>query len=65
MALGLGRLALAPSAFWAMTPRELSAACIGLGLGATAPADGAPPSRAHLADLLTRFPDAPRAPDAP
>jgi uncharacterized phage protein (TIGR02216 family) len=26
MAFGLGRLRLAPSAFWSMTPRELAAA---------------------------------------
>ena len=30
MAMGLGVLRLAPTAFWAMTPRELQAACEGL-----------------------------------
>ncbi|NLH81860.1 MAG: phage tail assembly chaperone [Phyllobacteriaceae bacterium] len=41
---------LAPAAFWAMTPRELSAA---LGRGRTA----SRLDRAGLDDLMRRFPD--------
>lgn len=53
MRLGLGILRLAPESFWAMTPRELSAAAAGL----TGPTRTAAPSRDRLADLLKQFPD--------
>lgn len=56
MAAGLGLLRLSPRDFWAMTPREFAAAMTGLGGGGAATA--APPSRADLSRLLTRFPDA-------
>ena len=51
MAFGLGRLGLAPDAFWRMTPRELAAAA-GLAGPARAPLD-----RARLDALMVRFPD--------
>ena len=52
MALGFGRLRLSSADFWAMTPRELSAAIEGVfGAG------GAPPDRAMLDELMSRFPD--------
>lgn len=51
MAFGLGRLRLAPQAFWAMTPRELAAA-----MSAFAPPISAP-ERSALAELMNRFPD--------
>jgi len=50
MRVGLGRLRLAPDAFWAMSPAEFSAAS-GAASGA------APLGRAGLATLMTRFPD--------
>ncbi len=50
MAFGLGRLRLAPSAFWAMTPRELAAA-------ASAFARPAAPTPDDLAALIACFPD--------
>ncbi len=54
MSFGLGTLGLPPSAFWAMTPRELQAAMRGvLGPGSRQHA----PSQAELAALLERFPD--------
>lgn len=49
MAHGLGTLRLAPTAFWALTPREL--ACLLPETGA------APPSRAALAQLMAAHPD--------
>ncbi|MFD2237048.1 rcc01693 family protein [Aureimonas populi] len=52
MALGLGRLRLAPRDFWTMTPRELARAM--------APFTGpvaAPPTREALHALMRRFPD--------
>ncbi|QPC41991.1 phage tail assembly chaperone [Kaustia mangrovi] len=54
MGAGLGALRLAPPVFWAMTPRELMVALHGAGL-----ADGgaAPPARADLDALMSRFPD--------
>ena len=52
MAIGFGRLRLASRDFWAMTPRELAAAVEGA-FGRTA----APPDRAMLDRLMTRFPD--------
>lgn len=58
MALGLGRLRLAPEAFWAMTPREFAAAA----------GVGAPRGRCRRADLLrllARFPDDIRAAPSP
>jgi uncharacterized phage protein (TIGR02216 family) len=53
MALGLGTLRLTPAVFWSMTPKELAAALHPL-LSATA---SAPPPRAALAALMTRYPD--------
>jgi uncharacterized phage protein (TIGR02216 family) len=54
MALGLGLLGLAPSAFWAMTPKELEAAMRGrVGV----PHVTEPLSRAELAGLMDQFPD--------
>lgn len=52
MAFGLGRLRLAPSHFWAMTPRELAAAA-GMGLAGA----GERLSRAAFDGLVARFPD--------
>ncbi len=52
MAFGLGRLALAPDAFWRMTPRELARAMEAV-LGPTR----APLGRPDLAALMARFPD--------
>lgn len=53
MALGLGALRLSPSEFWAMTPRELTAA-----LGPFAPSAAIDaPARADLDALMARFPD--------
>jgi uncharacterized phage protein (TIGR02216 family) len=53
MRAGLGRLRLAPGDFWAMTPRELSAALEGaFGLSGA----GAP-TRSEVAELMRRFPD--------
>ncbi len=52
MAFGLGRLALPPSVFWTMTPREIAAAVAGV--FGRAPL---PPERADLAALMARFPD--------
>ena len=51
MAFGLGRLRLAPQAFWAMTPRELAAAMSAFALPISAP------ERSALAELMHRFPD--------
>lgn len=54
MAAGLGLLRLPPAQFWAMTPRELSAALRGrLGSG------DAPrfPGRDLLRNLMSRYPD--------
>jgi len=48
---GLGVLRLSPSAFWAMTPRELALAIRAV-TGAVAPM-----RRSELNDLMTRFPD--------
>ncbi|MGU3492747.1 rcc01693 family protein [Xanthobacteraceae bacterium A53D] len=52
MGFALGHLRLAPAAFWAMTPRELSAA-------ARAHHGPAVPAldRAGLGALMARFPD--------
>jgi uncharacterized phage protein (TIGR02216 family) len=52
MAFGLGQLKLAPRDFWAMTPKEIAAAIEGL-----AGIRPAPPARATLDDLMTRYPD--------
>ncbi len=48
---GLGVLRLSPSAFWAMTPRELALAIRAV-TGVAAPM-----RRSELDDLMTRFPD--------
>lgn len=58
MALGLGRLRLAPDIFWRMTLPELAAAARTLQPG------GAPPiTRAALERMMRRFPD--KMPDRP
>ncbi len=49
MRLAVTRWGLAPTAFWAMTPREL-AACL-------PPAAAGPLDRTALARLMARFPD--------
>ena len=55
MEAGLGTLRLAPSVFWAMTPRELDAALRGaLGFMARE----MPMGRGDLAALMAAFPDA-------
>jgi len=54
MAVGLGLLRLPPEAFWSMTMREFAAAASAL-LGP--PSSSAAPSRAGLANLMSRFPD--------
>ncbi len=53
MAAGLGFLRLPPSVFWAMTPRELSAALN----WRTARAAPTPLTRDALANLSARYPD--------
>lgn len=53
MGFGLGVLRLAPRDFWAMTPRELTAAHQGL----CGPPPPAPLGRARLAALMAQFPD--------
>jgi uncharacterized phage protein (TIGR02216 family) len=54
MAMGLGVLRLDPRAFWSMTPLEFAAAARAI----LPPAPGsALPTRAELADLMSRFPD--------
>ena len=52
MAFGLGRLKLAPQAFWAMTPREFAAA-----LRPYATGGGTAPDRAALTRMMALFPD--------
>ncbi len=53
MAAGLGLLRLPPTAFWAMTPKELAAA-----LGALhGPLRIDPPSRFELGRLMQAYPD--------
>ncbi len=55
MAVGLGRLRLAPDVLWAMTPKEYAAA-----VSALNPRRGAAaPSRNILAALMAAFPDQP------
>lgn len=50
MALGFGRLGLAPEVFWSLTPRELAALL--------SPGDGhRPPARADLGALMRAHPD--------
>jgi uncharacterized phage protein (TIGR02216 family) len=54
MEAGLGTLRLAPSVFWAMTPRELEAALRGaFGMARARP----PMSRGELAALMDAYPD--------
>jgi uncharacterized phage protein (TIGR02216 family) len=53
MEAGLGTLRLAPTVFWAMTPRELEAALRGA-YGLRAPR---PLSREDLAALMALYPD--------
>lgn len=52
MAFGLGRLALPPAQFWAMTPRELALAAEGV-----AGRRALPLGRAALDTLMQRYPD--------
>ena len=52
MAVGFGRMRLAPAAFWAMTPREFAAA-----LRPFARHHHAPLGRAGLVALMGSFPD--------
>ncbi len=54
MAFGLGVLKLAPKEFWAMTPRELSAALAGALPHARR---SAPMAREALRDLMRAYPD--------
>lgn len=54
MGVGFGVLRLAPAQFWAMTPRELSAAMEAL---SGAPGARRAPGRDHLAGLMARYPD--------
>lgn len=54
MAIGLGVLGLAPSEFWAATPREFEAALHGrVGVAGAL----SPPARGDLDGLMLRFPD--------
>ncbi len=53
MAVGLGRLCLAPDVFWAMTPKEYGAAVDALNRRRGGPA----PSRAAFEALMDAFPD--------
>lgn len=55
MCFGFGVLGLSSRDFWAMTPRELSAAAEAIFGTATAPLD-----RTVLDALIVRYPDAPR-----
>lgn len=52
LGVAVAHLGLSPARFWAMTPRELSAA-----LEARFGAPSAPPPRHVLAALMRRFPD--------
>ncbi len=52
MAVGFGRLRLAPAAFWAMTPREFAAA-----LRVLVPERPAPVERTALSEMMRRYPD--------
>jgi uncharacterized phage protein (TIGR02216 family) len=54
MALGLGRLGLAPAHFWALTPRELERALAGA--AGLAPFQS-PLDRTALEELMRRYPD--------
>jgi len=54
MALGLGRLGLAPAHFWALTPRELERALAG---AAGHVAFQTPLDRTALEELMRRYPD--------
>ncbi|WP_334174997.1 phage tail assembly chaperone [Pseudoxanthobacter sp.] len=56
---GIGRLGLAPDAFWRLTPRELAAV---LRAASGGPGPRAP-RRGDLGALMARFPD--RRPDRP
>ncbi|MBO6637932.1 MAG: phage tail assembly chaperone [Roseitalea sp.] len=51
---GLGIMHLPPSAFWAMTPRELAAA-----MSVVQGHRTGPPPRAALRQMLSAFPDTP------
>lgn len=54
MAIGLGVLSLAPSVFWALTPKELDAMLRGRFGDASAVTAL---SRGELGDLMQQFPD--------
>jgi len=58
MRVGFGVLRLAPAAFWAMTPREITRALEAL-YGAGHPA----PNRGDLTRLMAAFPDTGNPPD--
>ena len=58
MAFGFGVLGLAPSEFWSMTPRELTAA---LSIYATASPGSIAPRPDELANLMQRHPDRPES----
>lgn len=53
MAFAFGVLGLAPSALWAMTPKELAAAV----RGRAGTAGLTQPTRAELGAMMERFPD--------
>ena len=55
MATGLGRLRLAPDAFWSMTPREFEAVIASF----AGPHTARPPDRGDLMALMAAFPDRP------
>jgi uncharacterized phage protein (TIGR02216 family) len=57
MRAGLRDLRLHPDQFWALTPVELG---LMLGLGSVAPRM----TRSRLADMASRYPDAPASPGA-
>ncbi|MBB4305040.1 putative phage protein (TIGR02216 family) [Rhodobium orientis] len=60
MRAGLGRLHLAPDAFWRLTLPELAAALEGaFGIAPE------PPGRARLERLMTLFPDTPQETPTP
>ena len=52
MAVGLGVMQLSPAAFWAMTPKEFSAA-----MGGAFPVGVEAPDRTALGEMMVRFPD--------
>ena len=59
MQAALGKMGLAPSDFWEMSPREFNAAMIGFQAFHCAPSgdDVEPPSMDELDAMLSEFPD--------